>query len=323
MENSVVNFTSPHFKLESLADGIYAAFAKEDGAAWGNAGIIDLGDATIVFDTMVTPQAGHDLRMAAQAITGRDVTIVVNSHWHLDHIVGNQSFAADAQIFSTPYTRERLLDDGIEAIQQMFADAKIEHQMFAGRLATEYDEVARADIQFALSYLEGMMEAAPKLDIRVPNRTVEGKLTLYGTTRTAELINFGEGHTGGDLALYLPADGIIFVGDLLFVQHHPYLGKGNLDNWRATLKNIANMKPKAVVPGHGPLGKNFHLKELHDYIQTVEGIVRELVEQAAMPDEVATNPIPKPYKSWRFAITNYPDSLRALNERLAAEWEGD
>lgn len=314
---------SKHFRLETLADGVYVAYAKEDGAAWGNAGIIDLGDCTLVYDTFVTPQAANDLKAAAEALTGRAVKLVANSHWHLDHVVGNQVFDADTAIYATAYTREKLLRDGMADIQRAFAEAATEIQVLTGRLAYEPDDIARADIQFSLAYLRGMMQAAPSVNVRVPNRTVEGKLTLHGSERSAELIHFGANHTGGDLALHLPNEGIMFVGDLLFVQHHPWLGEadGHLEHWRETLKTIAGMKPKAIVPGHGPAGKNFHLKELHDYIQSVEEIVQELVEQAAMPDEVATNPIPKSYKAWRFAINNYPDSLRALHERMAAEYD--
>lgn len=314
---------SRHFELETLADGVYVAYAKEDGAAWANAGIIDLGDSTLVFDTFVTPQSANELKAAAESLTGRAVDGVINSHWHLDHLVGNQVFGPETQVFSTPYTREKLRREGIAEIQQTFAEAATEIQVLTGRLAYEPDEIARADCAFSLAYLRGMAQAEPSLNIRVPNRTVEGRLTLHGSARAAELINFGAGHSGGDLVLHLPDEGVIFAGDLLFVQRHPWLGEadGDLGRWKDSLKSMAGMKPKLVVPGHGPAGKNTHLKDLHDYIQSIEAIVQELVEQAAMPDEVATNPIPKPYKMWRFAINNYPDSLRALHERMAAAWE--
>ena len=44
------SFNSRHFRLESLADGVYAAIHAEDGWAICNAGIVDLGDRTMVFD---------------------------------------------------------------------------------------------------------------------------------------------------------------------------------------------------------------------------------------------------------------------------------
>ena len=41
----------PDFRIEKLADGVYAAIAKNGGHAICNAGIIDLGDATLIFDS--------------------------------------------------------------------------------------------------------------------------------------------------------------------------------------------------------------------------------------------------------------------------------
>ena len=63
--------TSRHFWLERLADGVYAAIHAEGGAAISNAGIVDLGGRTLVYDTFLTPQAAADLRYAAEAVKER------------------------------------------------------------------------------------------------------------------------------------------------------------------------------------------------------------------------------------------------------------
>lgn len=76
---------SRHFRLEQSADGVYAAVHIDGGAAMSNAGIIDLGDRTLVFDAFFTPQAAEDLRSAAEEITGRPVDATISSHYHSDH----------------------------------------------------------------------------------------------------------------------------------------------------------------------------------------------------------------------------------------------
>jgi glyoxylase-like metal-dependent hydrolase (beta-lactamase superfamily II) len=98
-------YQSKHFTLEKIKEGIYAAIVTEYGGGIGNAGIIDLGDQTVIFDTFNTPQAARDLRKAAEDLIGNPVSYVVNSHWHGDHIRGNQSFE-DCKIISTVHTRE-------------------------------------------------------------------------------------------------------------------------------------------------------------------------------------------------------------------------
>lgn len=96
--------TSPHFRLEELAQGVFAAIHTPGGGAMSNAGIIDLGDRTLIFDTCQSPEAATDLQRAAATLCGRPVDYVVNSHWHGDHVLGNQTFAA-ATIIATPTTR--------------------------------------------------------------------------------------------------------------------------------------------------------------------------------------------------------------------------
>ena len=85
---------SRHFRLEQLQEGIYAAIHKEGGWAISNAGIVDLGDRTLVFDSFRSTQPALDLRLAAEQLTGRPVSIVVNSHYHADHTWGNCYFPA-------------------------------------------------------------------------------------------------------------------------------------------------------------------------------------------------------------------------------------
>ena len=62
---------SRHFTLHELGEGIYAAIHKPGGWAQSNAGIIDIGDRTLVFDAFLSPRASQDLLAAAQALTGR------------------------------------------------------------------------------------------------------------------------------------------------------------------------------------------------------------------------------------------------------------
>lgn len=93
------------FILYSLDDGIYAAISKPGQGAWSNAGIVDLGDEILVFDSFTTPSAGYELRKQAEEITGKNVKYLINSHYHGDHVFGNQAFM-DTAIISTALTKK-------------------------------------------------------------------------------------------------------------------------------------------------------------------------------------------------------------------------
>lgn len=108
---------SKHFDLEQIHDGVYAAIAVRGSGSVGNAGIVDLGDAVLIFDTFNAQQAAHDLRKAAEELTGDKPKYVVNSHWHGDHVRGNQVFA-DSTIIATQTTYDLMKNIHPERIQK-------------------------------------------------------------------------------------------------------------------------------------------------------------------------------------------------------------
>ena len=108
---------SRHFQVERLADGVFAVVASEQGYADCNAGIIDVGDRTIVFDTFISPEAARDLLKAAEQLTSNRITHVVNSHGHNDHVRSNQVFGSDVDIISTVLTREAIARDEPETVK--------------------------------------------------------------------------------------------------------------------------------------------------------------------------------------------------------------
>ena len=99
------------YDLREVAEGAWAAVAAPGGEARANAGIVDLGDETLVFDTFMHRAPAEALRADARRLTGRDPSIVVNSHWHGDHVRGNEIFAG-AEIVATPRTKELVEEQG-------------------------------------------------------------------------------------------------------------------------------------------------------------------------------------------------------------------
>ncbi|MDR4889795.1 MBL fold metallo-hydrolase [Fredinandcohnia sp. QZ13] len=95
-------FYRKHFTLEKVSQLVYAAIAKEGGGSVANAGFVDLGNQIIIFDTFNTQQASEHLKTFAEKITNQLGTTVINSHWHGDHIRGNQIFKESKIISSEP-----------------------------------------------------------------------------------------------------------------------------------------------------------------------------------------------------------------------------
>ncbi len=196
-------YDSPHFRLEPLAQGVYAALAKPEGWAWSNAGIIDLGGYTLVFDTFFSPAAGEDLRRAAEIVTGRTVTWVVNSGYSLLHIGGNQAFP-NATILSTPTARQ-LMTDRLCALMQVWRKnpTPLLEEVRRDGYAFSDEEQAALD--------RNLLEMLPGLHVTTPEQTFSGPTALHGSLRSVELRPL-EDDPAGRCILTLEDEGILFCG---------------------------------------------------------------------------------------------------------------
>lgn len=245
---------SRHYKLEKLAEGIYAAIHNNPGGyAICNAGIIDLGDKTIVLDPFISPAAARDLKQHAEYLTGKKISLVLNLDPHSDHTSGNQVFVPGADILSTPNARKYMENHFDKEFEANKSSASTELAEIQKKLLTasgsEKDELTLWEDEY-----KAIIEALPELRMTLPNMTVNDTLIIYGSKRKLVLIPTGTGHTIGDMIAYLPEDNIIFTSDQLFVKCHPYFGDGNPDSLKNNLESFIALKPEIVIPGHGAVG---------------------------------------------------------------------
>jgi cyclase len=315
----VSNPKSKHFQLQRLADGVYAAVASEGGYAICNAGIVDTGDRTIIFDTFISLDPAEDLLRVAKRLTPQNAIRVVNSHYHSDHIRGNQVFPPDVDVLSTATTFEGIAHEEPEEIEwekESIPKAIVETK---SKRRLEKDPKRRRDLALSIVYYEAIMKSLPKLKTRLPNITFEGGLTIHGKRRQVELLSFS-GHTASDLVLYLPDEKIAFMSDLLFVNMHPYLVGGSPERWRKSLRKIGRLGAQTLVPGHGPVGKPSDLSLVDQYIQTLESIARNMVKMGKSTEEVSLQRVPPPFDKWySFLEDNFVMNLGFLYKYASQE----
>jgi len=295
------SFESPHFKLEHIGDGVYAAIHKPGGQAICNGGFVDLGEEILVFDSFLSIAAANDLRKAVGELTGKPVRWVVNSHSHNDHIRGNQVFVHEASIIGTPEIRDYLLKNGYKEAKEEQAFAPGRMAVFQNNLMEAETEAEKEDAKMWLGYFEAMVESYPILAITPPDVVFNDTMTIYGSRRTVTLIEFQHGHMESDIVLYLPEDKILFTGDLVFVGMHPYLGDGDPSGLRQTLSDLMEWPIEVVVPGHGEVGKKEDIQAMISYIDMVSTLAETIKKQNRKPDEASIDDIPKPYREWQFS----------------------
>ena len=269
---------SIHYEWQSLADGVWAAEMKTDGRslAASNSGIVDLGDQTILFDTSNTPASARDLLAACQALTGRAPTFVINSHWHGDHVRGNQVFDPATHIVSTTKTADLINSQGQAQLQFQRENLPQLYAAEEAKLAAASDEAEKAQIAQTMAFYHPTLMALPELELRPPNLTFERKLTFTGSQRTVELISDGGGHSPSDAYLYLPDCNVVFIADLIFIGYHAFISNGDPDTNLRLLDDVLRLQPTAVIPGHGSVGTAADLHFMKHYLRALRQIAAEI-----------------------------------------------
>lgn len=299
-------FYSRHFELEKVSQGIFAAIAKDGSGSVGNAGFIDLGDQTIIFDTFNTPQAAEDLKKAAERETGSPINWVVNSHFHGDHIRGNQVFK-EHMIISSQVTYEAMREIHPARIEQQKKEIKGLGE-YIDSLKEQLSKKGDRELEQKINFLSEVESSLMILELTLPQLTFKEEITFYGTKRSAKLFTLGGGHSYCDSMLYVPEEKVIFMGDLLFVQTHPsFFEESNPQQWVNILKAIEGMDIEKAVPGHGSVGTKVDIEGIIDYIE-------EIMELAKNSSGIEEHQIPVNYQNWS-SSDSYWQNLKKLASR--------
>jgi cyclase len=309
-------YSSAYFDLEPLADGVFAALSTDPRWATSNAGFVNLGDRTLVFDSFASPKAAEELRKAAEQETGHTVSWVINSHFHGDHVRGNQAFTPQAGVVASGPTRQRIAGSAerIERARKTWPQAILDLREQA---AKESDSEKRRSLQEQVEEMEDQLSVFATLQLTPPQLTFEQRLTFHGSRRSAIAITFAGGHTDSDSVLWLPQDRILFAGDLLFRGGHPWTGDGDLRCWVKILDQLQALEPSVIIPGHGPVATVGDLAFLRRYLTDIDDLLQNAILSGLSREEVEKLPVPAPYAG----LTHegmYRESLTLLYDKRSA-----
>jgi cyclase len=303
----IEDFNSKHFSIEKVSPSVYAAIAKEGSGSAANAGFIDLGDKVMVFDTFNTQQASEDLRYIAEKVTKQPITWVINSHWHGDHIRGNQTFE-DSSIISSEMTYSKMKENHPSRISNQINDLQ--------GLSTYIESLRQRNDSNLIDQIHSLRElelSLPTLQLMLPNQTFKGELTFFGAKCSAKLFSLGGGHSFCDAILYIPEEKVIFMGDLLFVGCHPtFFEESNPDQWVEILKKVEDLDFEVAVPGHGSAGGKDDFVQLIQYINDLQDAVSE-------SDSIEEFDLPEKYRGWKSPEVFYQNvkTLHQAQNRLS------
>ena len=211
LEEKQVSFTQ-------LSEHAWAYTAEGDP----NTGIVIGDDAVMVIDTQATPAMAQDVIRRIREVTDKPIKYVVLSHYHAVRVLGASAYQPEHIIAS---------HDTLDLIKERGEQDKASEIGRFPRLFRNVDSVPPG--------------------LTWPTLTFTGKMTLWLGSLEVQLLQLGRGHTKGDTVVWLPAERILFSGDLVEFDATPYAGDAYFSDWPQTLDNIAALQPLQLVPGRG------------------------------------------------------------------------
>jgi len=273
------------FTLKPLGHGLYAAIDDAKGDSGANAGFIVGDNGVAVVDTFENEPAAQALLGEIRMVTKLPIKFVVNTHYHLDHVAGNNVFAKEGAV--------------IVAHRNVPAWIHTENLKFFGK---DIKPEQKAEIE----------------NIAAPNTLYDSETELRLGTISLR-VEFFPGHTGGDSIVVVQQEKspVIFCGDLFWNHTLPNLIDASTAPWLETLSTFskfAAVSPIQFVPGHGDPGNagdvaafRGYLSDLRDWVSSArkDGKSGASLVEAVLPQ------LKQKYGSWHlfeyFAKRNIAD----------------
>jgi cyclase len=282
-------------RVERVVEGVYAIIHDDALKSWpgggtdwphGNTGVIVGDDAVLVVDATFLPsRAAADIALIRR-LTNKPVRFLVNTHWHGDHTHGNGVYKAtfpNLRIISSRANRDWIRVNQtrirMRAMQPSYPSRALLAQLegmisrgtdSAGKPLTEEQ---RRTIQRVIAERRTDVTDMPNVKTVPPDSVFDGRLTIALGRRRVELRDHGHANSPSDVTVYLPADRVLFTGDIV-VHPVPYAFASYPQPWVPVLRNLESMAPAFVVPGHGPLMRDVN------YIRLVRGLIEHVITQA-------------------------------------------
>ena len=234
-----------------------------------NIGVVRGSDGLLVLDTRA------DLRQAEELLDhlaelGQPVRWVVNSHWHFDHLFGNQRFREAAADPAGRPTRRSRPTSSCGVTRRSRRCCAVGVRRVPGRPRAAYGEAAGDEYD--------------RVVLTPPDHLVAERHVLDLGDRGVELVHLGRGHTDNDLVVSVPGAGVVYAGDLLEESAPPAYGDDCFPlDWPATAGALVARAPTTFVPGHGDVMGLAAAAEQATAIAAVADVIRALHDVGVPP----------------------------------------
>lgn len=237
-----------------VGDNAYA-YIQDDGSWFiNNTGFIVGPEGVILIDTSSTEARTRAFLDAVKTVSDTPIQAVVNTHHHGDHTHGNY-LTAPAPIIGHRLCKEIVELAGIDHYPTAFEQPDWGH-----------------------------------LEMRAPNITFDTRMDLWAGDTVVELHTMGgTAHTTNDVVAWLPDDGVLYTGDLVFHGGTPFVLMGSVPGSLASLDVLRAFDANTVVPGHGKVTTPKVFDDIERYLTMILDEAGKARTSGKTPLEAAAN----------------------------------
>jgi cyclase len=221
--------------------------------AGGNMAVQTGKDGNILIDSSFATAVPH-IREAISSVSSDAPHALINTHWHVDHVDGNEGMhAAGFKVIAHSKTKTRMSEP---------AEMKLFHMSLP-------------------AYPAGAL----------PSATFDDSMHHKHNGDSIELVHYDPAHTDTDIYIHFHNANVLHCGDIFFNKTYPFIDEGSGGSIGGTIsaaqKSLALADDNTkIIPGHGPLGNKADLKKYIDMLSAVRDKVAALKKTGASEQEV-------------------------------------
>jgi glyoxylase-like metal-dependent hydrolase (beta-lactamase superfamily II) len=256
---------------QELAPGVFAdtSFRRV------NVGAIQTDAGFVLIDTPPFPDDARRWREMLAGVSDKPILAIVNTDCHPDRILGNCWFDARGIVAH---------DDTVARLQNLpstFLDSTIDS------ITTNASERSR----FSGAHL------------RLPTIGFTQRMQLRYGGRSVPLLAM-PGPMAGSIWVHLPDERVLFAGDSVIADQHPYVSSPCTKSWldNLTLLRRARFAADQIVPGRGPLAQKSATEPISNYLRLARRRVYSLF-RAGRPRADTSTLVPE-----LLALFPYPEA---------------
>jgi glyoxylase-like metal-dependent hydrolase (beta-lactamase superfamily II) len=236
-----------NYEWEQLADRVYRCRLSFLDVT---VGLVHGAAAVLLIDCGTTLAEARGIAEDVRELTGAEVTHLVMTHHHFDHILGSGGFPGAQTYAAAPVALA--LSSGVDTVRAY---------------ALQYG-ADPGDLDRAIAAVRVPDHVIWNVDIDLGDRSVDIDLG----DRSVRVEHLGRGHTDHDLIVVVPTSGpgpVVFCGDLIEESADPAIDDGSdVAAWPQTLERVLAMGGDGAryVPGHGAVVNAEFVRRQRDWL---------------------------------------------------------